>query len=132
MKRQTAYVVAGVCGAAVVNYIIANFTGDLAFNVGRAVVCFAGGWLIVSNAHASLWAAASIGPLVMFVDHVVLKGGFFVLAHYLWPTLVQGEGLTAAAGVAFSYVLFLPIVALCSFAGGFAARRKAQHAEAHP
>ena len=132
MKRQTAAVVVAVCVAAVLNYLIANFAGDLIFNLGRAAVCFGGGWFIVSHARASLWAAVSIGPLVMLIDHVVLKGGFFLLAHYFWPEVVQGKGLVAAAGVAVSYVMFLPIVALCSFVGGFAAQRRAQYVEAHP
>ena len=87
---------------------------------------------MVSSARKSLWMAASVGPVVMVVDHVILKGGYFVLAHYFWPQTVEGEGLMAAGGVLVSFVMFLPLDMLCSWAGGFAARRKQRQIEAHP
>jgi len=125
-------VVVGVAVAAVVNYIVSSFVGDIVFNAVRIAIAFSGGWLIVSAAHKSLWTAAAVGPLVLIIDHVLLKGGFFVLADYLWPEAAQGQGLLAAGGVLISFVMFLPIAVLCSWVGGFTARRKEQHVEAHP
>ena len=68
----------------------------------------------------------------MLIDHVILKGGYFVWAHYYLPQAVEGEGLLAAGGVLVSYVIFLPIAALCSFMGGWAARNKRHRVQAHP
>ena len=132
MPRRAATVLAWVAIAAVLNYLVATFAGDLIFNVGRAVIAFLGGWLMVSSAHRGLWMAALTGLVVLLVDHVVLKGGFFVLAHYFWPAAVGGEGLLAAAGVLVSFVMFLPLAMLSSWTGGFFARRKNKYAEAHP
>lgn len=124
-------VLVGVSIAAVIDYAISSFGGDAVFNTGRAVVSFVGGWLVASQGRASLWVAVSVGPLVMLIDHVILKGSYFVWAHYFWPELVQGEGLLAARGVLVSYVMFVPI-AVCSLVGGVAARRRNQGAQAHP
>jgi hypothetical protein len=132
MPRRAAAVLVAVSIAAALNYVVSGFVGDLAFNAVRIAIAFAGGWFIVSAAQKSLWVAAAVGPLVMIVDHVLLRGGFFVLADYLWPEAVQGQGLLAAAGVLISFVMFLPLAALCSWAGGVTARRKGQHVQAHP
>ncbi len=132
MPRRAATVLGGVAIAAVLNYLVASFAGDVAFNVGRAVIAFLGGWLMVSSAHRSLWMAALAGPVVLLVDHVILKGGFFVLAHYFWPAAVEAQGLLAAGGVLVSFVMFLPLSVLSSWAGGFMAHRKGKYAEAHP
>jgi hypothetical protein len=131
MTRRTMAVLTGVCIAAVINYAISGMAGDGVFNAGRVVVSFVGGWIVVSQARASLWVAASVGPLVMLIDHVLLKGGYFIVAHYAWPEQVQNQGLLAAGGVAVSYVMFLPLASLCSWAGGFTARRR-RGVRAHP
>ena len=128
MTRGAKVVFVGVCVAAAINYAITNFFGDALFNIGRVVLALVGGWLVMSHGRAGLWLAASVGPLVMLIDHVILKGGFFVWAHYYLPQAVQGEGLLAAGGVLVSYVMFLPIAALCSLLGGLAARSGRQRA----
>jgi hypothetical protein len=132
LLRRVATVLIAVSGAAVLNGVLSGFAGNVAFNVGRVAIAFAGGWFIVSFAHKGLWMAAVVGPVVMLVDHVILKGGFFVLAHYFWPSAVQGEGLLAAGGVLISFAMFLPLAALCSWAGGLVALRKDQKVEAQP
>lgn len=132
MPRRAATILAWVAIAAVLNYLVASFAGDMIFNIARAVIAFLGGWLMVSSAHRGLWMAALTGSVVLVVDHVVLKGGFFVLAHYFWPAAVEGEGLLAAGGVLISFLMFLPLAVLFSWAGGFVARRKSRYAEAHP
>ena len=54
---------------------------------------------------------------VLVVDHVILKGGYFVLAHYFWPAEVEGKGLLAAGGVLVSFAMFLPLAMMSSWAG---------------
>ena len=133
MNRRMTAVLVGVAVAAVINhFIVGGFGGNIPFNVGRVVISFVAGWLFVSHAHGSLWVAASAGPLVMLIDHVLLKGGYFVWVHFFWPELVQGEGLLAAGGVLISFVMFAPLVAACSWAGGFLARRRVHDVQMHP
>ena len=132
MPRSAITVLAAVAIAAIFNYLLAGFAGDVVFNVGRELIAFLGGWLMVSSANRGLWMAALTGPVVLVVDHVILKGGYFVLAHYLWPAEVEGKGLLAAGGVLVSFAMFLPLAMISSWAGGFVARRKGKHAEAHP
>lgn len=132
MPRRAAKVLVSVAIAAALNYFVASFTGDVVFNVGRAVIAFLGGWLMVSSSHKSLWMAALTGPVVLVVDHVILKGGVFVLAHYFWPAAVEGKDLLAAGGVLVSFLMFLPFAILSSSAGGFFARRKNSYVAEHP
>jgi len=132
VARKATFVFAAVVVAAALNYLLSALASDVAFNVGRVAIALVGGWFMVSAARRSLWMAAAVGPIVLVVDHLILKGGFFVLVHFFWPQAVDGQGLAAAAGVLISFVMFLPIAALCSWAGGFAARRRGQHVEAHP
>lgn len=132
MTRGAMTVLLGVSAAAVINYAVSNFGGDTLFNVGRVALAFVGGWLVVWRGRGGLWLAAAVGPLVMLIDHVFLKGGFFVWAHYHLPQAVEGDGLLAAGGVLVSYVMFFPIAALCSVMGGLAARSRRQSAEAYP
>jgi hypothetical protein len=113
-------VLSGVALAAVINYVVVGgIGGDIAFNVGRFVLCLVAGWVIVAPGRGSMWAAAFVGPFVLLIDHVLLKGGYFVLAHFFWPDLVQGEGLLAARGVVVSFAMFVPLAGAFSFAGGF-------------
>lgn len=125
-------VLVGVVGFAAVNYLLSALLGDFIYNIGRALVAFAGGWFIVSLAHRNLWAAAAIGPLVMLVDHVILKSGYFVLAHFAFPSVVGEEGLLAAAGVLISFVMFVPIAVAFSFLGGLLSKRRGSNAQANP
>jgi hypothetical protein len=131
VPRRATAVLGTVAVAAVLNYMLSGFLGDLAFNVGRVVIAVLGGWFMVSAARRNLWMAMAVGPVVLVVDHVILKGGHFVLAHYLWPQALEGQALLAAGGVLISFVMFVPMAALCSWSGGFAARRKNQRVEAH-
>jgi hypothetical protein len=128
MHHPTKTVVLGVLAAAVLNYLLAGFLGDVVFNLGRAIIAALAGWFIVALAGRGLWAAIGMGPLVLLVDHVALKGGYFLLAHFFFPTAVEGEGLLAAAGVLISFVMFAPIEALFSLVGGFLAKRRTANA----
>jgi hypothetical protein len=128
-----AAVVGGIAIATVVNYAIAGtFGSDIPFNVGRFVLCLIAGWVIVTQARGSLWVAALVGPFVLLIDHILLKGGYFVLAHFFWPHLVEGEGLMAAGGVAISFLMFAPVAATASWIGGLLGRRRSHGAQAHP
>ena len=119
--------------AASLNYLlVGGFLGFLAFNIVRALLSIWAGWFFVSSAGAGLVGAACAGTLVMVIDHVLLKGGFFVLAHFFWPQAVGGEGLLAFQGVLFSFIMFAPLAALLGVVGGLFERWRAKRAASNP
>ena len=122
-KNKALFLVAGL---AVVNYlIIGGLLGTIGFNVGRVMLAAWGGWYVVSKANLNLWFAALVGVIIMVVDHIVIKGGCFLLAQVFWPELVQNQGILAFGGVLISFVMFAPVAAIVSFLGGFIGRKKA-------
>jgi hypothetical protein len=46
---------------------------------------FAGGWLIIYKEAGNLLHAALSGPFLIFVDHVLLMGGYILLVHFIDP-----------------------------------------------
>ncbi len=108
-----------------INYIIVGgLLGTIGFNIGRVILAAWGGWYIVFKTKSNLWFAALVGIIIMTVDHIILKGGFFLLAQLFWPELVQNKGVLAFYGVLISFVMFAPIVALISLGGGFIGRKR--------
>jgi hypothetical protein len=116
--------------AAAVNFIGSNLLGDwppedvgnAVFNALRLVIAFAGGWLLVAAAGAPLRVAALAGIVVLAVDHILLKGGWFLADEFFSPSTGAREGYLAFDGVLISFVLFVPVAALCSWLGGLVAR----------
>ena len=107
---------------AAVNYlIVGGFFGIIALNIGRVMLAVWGGWYIVSKAKSNLWFAALVGVIIMTVDHVILKGGHFLLIQLMWP---EKDGADAFGGVLISFIMFAPIAALISLGGGFIGRKK--------
>ena len=117
-----------VAGLATINYfLIGGVAGDIGFNIGRFVIAAFGGWFVVTRAKSSLLVAAVAGVTVLTVDHIILKGGYFLLAQMFWPEAVEGEGVMAFAGVLVSFIMFAPIAAFVSFAGGLIGQRTESH-----
>jgi hypothetical protein len=116
--------------AAAVNFIGLNLltdwspedVGNAVFNALRIVIAFAGGWLLVAAAGAPLRVAALAGIVVLAVDHLLLKGGWFLADEFFSPSTGAREGYLAFDGVLISFVFFVPVAALCSWLGGLAAR----------
>ena len=114
-----------VAGLSLVNaYIIGGLFGTNGFNAGRGLLAAWGGWYLVSKLNANLWFAALVGIIIMVVDHIILKGGAFLLAQVFWPETVQNQGFMAFIGVLISFVMFAPIIVLISLASGFVGRKK--------
>ena len=95
--------------------------GDIAYNIGRISIIFYSGWFVVKKKVGGIWQAALTGAGIYFVDHVVLKGGIFLLNYLLKP---QGLGLTAFGGVLASFVMFVPLAMLMAVLGGLFARSR--------
>ncbi len=94
--------------------------GNLVYNIGRIGIIFYGGWLVNTKIH-SMRQAALAGFVIYFADHVVVKGGIFLLNYALKP---EGAGLNAFGGVLASFVLFTPLAMLIALLGGLVARKR--------
>ena len=95
--------------------------GDIAYNIGRVAIIFYAGWLVINRNLGGKWHAASVGILIYFIDHVVLKGGIFLLNYVFKP---DGLGIAAFSGVIVSFIMFIPLAMLIGMLGGMYARSK--------
>lgn len=110
----------------VVNFFLVNtlfsllpFTlGNVAYNTGRIAIIFYAGLLVVERRIGSTWQAALAGAVIYFADHVLLKGGIFLLNYLFKP---EGMGLAAFFGILVSFALFIPLAMLVGGIGGFVA-----------
>jgi hypothetical protein len=107
---------------AIVNYFVTSYLfGDFGFNVGRFLLAIVGGWYIVSRGGYSLWFAASIGPFILLIDHVVLAGGHFLLEFLISTESADGSMFEAFLGVLVSFVIFSPVASMLSLISGISA-----------
>jgi hypothetical protein len=56
-----------------------------------------------------------------FIDHVLLKGGVFLLNYLFKP---QGMGMAALSSVVISFILFAPVAMAIGAAGSVIARSR--------
>jgi hypothetical protein len=113
----------------IINFFVANLLlsflpfniGSILFNVGRVIITFYAGWLVIENNVGGLWKAAATGPVVYCIDHIILKGGMFLIMYLVDP---KGQGLLAFSGVLASYVMFLPIILTVGLLGGLLAKSR--------
>jgi hypothetical protein len=107
---------------AILSISLSKFLPETAINILyngiRVVLVLSAGWLVVTHRVGGLWGAALAGAIVILVDHLVIKGGYFLLT---------GE-LMAAAGVVVSYVLFVWVEMLVALVGGLAGRWRLRRA----
>lgn len=111
----------------VVNYFFVNTLfaflpyslGNISYNIFRIAIIFYAGWLVVRKDIGRTWHAALAGILIYFVDHVVCKGGVFLLNYFFKP---DGLGLAAFSGVLVSFIMFIPLAMIVGALGGLAAR----------
>jgi hypothetical protein len=101
--------------------LLPDNSGDIVYNIGRISIIFYAGWLVVRKNIGGIWQSALAGTAVYFIDHVVLKGGIFLLNWLIRP---QGPGLAAFSGVIISFVLFIPVAMIIAALGGAYARTR--------
>lgn len=94
--------------------------GNIVYNIGRISIIFYAGWLIAHKRVGGVWQSALAGAVVYFADHVVIKGGIFLLNYLFKP---EGMGLSAFGGVLVSFILFIPLAMLIGMLGAILARR---------
>jgi hypothetical protein len=95
--------------------------GDILYNIGRISIIFYAGWLVINRKVGGIWQAALTGAGIYFIDHVLLKGGIFLLNYLFKP---QGLGLAAFGGVLVSFIMFVPLAMLIGAMGGLVARSR--------
>lgn len=122
-----------VAVAASMNFVfVGGFLGSIPFNIVRALLSIWAGWFFLSYVGVGLVGAAGAGAFVMVIDHVLLKGGSFVLAHFFWPEAVGDDGPLAFQGVLYSFVMFVPVTALLGVIGGVLQRWRVKRAASNP
>lgn len=108
-------------------HVLASSTVTIGFNVTRLVIMLWAGYLATRVGACGFWAAALAGVAVMVVDHVVLKGGWFLASHLRgaqFEALGEDAFLMAFFGVLVSFVLLSPVAALAGFMGRILARMR--------
>ena len=71
----------------VINFFLVNTlfsllpdnSGEISYNIGRISIIFYAGWLVVRKNIGGTWRSALAGTVIYFIDHVVLKGGGFLV-----------------------------------------------------
>ena len=107
---------------AIINHFVTGYLfGDFGFNIGRFVLAIGGGWYVVSRGEHSLWFAASIGPFILFIDHLFLGGGHFLLEFLFSTDSDDGSLFEAFLGVLLSFLMFFPVAAILSLIPGVSA-----------
>ncbi len=114
----------------VVNFFLVNTlfsllphnTGNIIYNLGRIGIVFYAGRLVAKKLGGRWWPAAA-GVVLYFIDHVVIKGGIFLLNYLLKP---EGAGLSAFGGVLASFIIFIPLAMLIGMIGGMTASGRSE------
>ncbi len=103
--------------------------GNIVYNLGRISLVFYAGWLVARKKVGGKWQSALAGVVTYFVDHVVIKGGIFLLNYLFKP---EGAGLAAFGGVVVSFIMFIPLSMLIGMIGGLVALSRQENAPADP
>ena len=119
MSRPAVYLIINFFLVNTLFALLSSGLGDILYNLCRISIIFYAGWLVIRKRLGTVWHAALTGMFMYFIDHVLLKGGVFLMNYLLKP---EGLGLAAFSGVLVSFILFTPLAMLVSAMGGFFAR----------
>lgn len=107
--------------AAVVNFLLSplygllpHSGGEIVFNIVRVFVWLYAGWRLASLGRFGTWKSALSGAVLFFIDHPILKGGYF---------LVEREFM-AFGGVIVSYCMFCFVPVALSGIGAAIGKRQ--------
>jgi hypothetical protein len=110
-----------IIGIATANILPESPVIDALWLSVRLIFVAAAGYLVTRGGRFGLVSATIAGAVVMFADHVIVKGGSF---------LVSGE-LEAAAGVVVSYIMFIWVDLGIGLLGGLLGRVLASRARSN-
>lgn len=123
MRRPIFFVVINFFLVNTIFSLLPNDIGNIVYNLGRIALIFYAGWLVAGKKVGGKWHSALAGMVVYFVDHVVIKGGIFLVNYLFKP---EGMGLAAFGGVVASFIMFIPLSMLIGMLGGLVALSRAQ------
>jgi hypothetical protein len=114
--------------AAVLNYLVwwaLPIPGSAVLSlVARLLIPAWAGWRVIGLKAGGLGFAAVAGAIPLFVDHVLMKGGYFLVASALAGG-TQGHHLFLAfGGVCLSYVMFVAIPVAAALCGALVAQAR--------
>jgi hypothetical protein len=95
--------------------------GNIVYHIGRVSIIIYAGWLVTTRNIGGRWHAALAGIVIYFTDHVLIKGGFFLLNHLFKP---EGMGFSAFGGVLASFFIFTPLAMIIGVTGALIARMR--------
>ena len=121
MRRPIFFVIVNFFLVNTLFSLLPNDIGSIVYNVGRISIMFYAGWLVAGKKIGGKWQSALAGVVIYFVDHVVIKGGLFLLNYLFKP---EGAGLAAFGGVVASFIMFIPLSMLIGMTGGLIARSR--------
>lgn len=96
--------------------------GDVIYNVIRLSMVTYAGWLAVRKGHGTLRTAALVGLLLFAFEHIVLKGGKYLLDTYFYNEPLQ-RGVDAFLGVVISFAMWFMLPVVMALIGGLIAER---------
>jgi len=121
MRRPIFFVIVNFFLVNTLFSLLPNDIGSIVYNIGRISIMFYAGWLVAGKKVGGKWQSALAGVVIYFVDHVVIKGGLFLLNYLFKP---EGVGLAAFGGVVASFIMFIPLSMLIGMIGGLVARSR--------
>ena len=121
MRRPIFFVIVNFFLVNTLFSLLPGSIGNVVYNIGRISIIFYAGWLVAGKKIGGKWQSALAGVVIYFVDHVVIKGGLFLLNYLFKP---EGAGLAAFGGVVASFIMFIPLSMLIGMTGGLVARSR--------
>ncbi len=111
-----------------------GYFGPIVFNSIRIIVVVWAAWLLVEKTGNSIASASFVGPLFLFIDHVILGGGLGILTTNFTQMNVNGteklmfESMEASflSGILISYLMFFPVAIMFGALGGYLGRNGSQ------
>jgi hypothetical protein len=121
MRRPVFFVIVNFFLVNTLFSLLPGNIGNIVYNFGRISIMFYAGWLVARKKVGGRWQPALASVIVYFVDHVLVKGGIFLLNYLFKP---EGVGLAAFGGVLITFIMFIPLAMLVGEAARLYARSR--------
>jgi hypothetical protein len=90
---------------------------DAAYNLGRVLVFIFAGWTFCSSEACRFSTIVWLAVGLSVFDHVILKGGLFLLEAIIDESVGFPDATAAFSGVLISFLLYAPIAVALVFIG---------------
>ena len=121
LRRPIFFIIINFFLVNIIFSLLSDRLGNAAYDIGRICIIFYAGRLVTGKNIGGIWQSALAGTFIYFTDHVLLKGGVFILNYLFKP---EGPGLAAFSGVIVSFIMFTPLAMLIGAMGGLFARSR--------